>query len=86
MNAWFFVFVVAFLLTAVFNLCVVSCDRLTAIVLPMEKRITMRGAKMSILFTWMMGLTISIPFAVYRNYKVKLTATLLWLLFLLFLL
>ncbi|XP_055322329.1 neuropeptide FF receptor 2 isoform X2 [Sitodiplosis mosellana] len=47
----------------------VSYDRLTAIVLPMEKRITMRGAKMTMLFTWLAGLTISIPFAVYRNYK-----------------
>lgn len=71
----FLFFVVTFLLTAVLNLCVVSCDRLTAIVLPMEKRITMRGAKMSIIFTWMMGLTISIPFAVYRNYKVKKNST-----------
>ncbi|XP_031618332.1 neuropeptide Y receptor type 1 [Contarinia nasturtii] len=59
---------VTFLLTSVLSLCVVSYDRLTAIVLPMEKRITMRGAKMTMLFTWMVGLTTSIPFAVYRNY------------------
>lgn len=74
-------FLVTFLLTAVLNLCVVSYDRLTAIVLPMEKRITMRGAKMTMLFTWMVGLTISIPFAVYRNYKVyyeRIKHFLLW--------
>lgn len=64
------IILVTFLLTAVLNLCVVSYDRLTAIVLPMEKRITMRGAKMTMLLTWIVGLTISIPFAVYRNYKV----------------
>lgn len=67
---YFYFFLVTFLLTAVLNLCVVSYDRLTAIVLPMEKRITMQGAKMTMLFTWMLGLTISIPFAIYRNYKV----------------
>lgn len=64
-------FTVTFLLTAVFNMCVVSYDRLTAIVLPMEKRITMRSAKMTMFLTWMVGLTISIPFAIYRNYKVS---------------
>lgn len=64
-------FSVTFLLTAVFNMCVVSYDRLTAIVLPMEKRMTMRSAKMTMLLTWMLGLTISIPFAIYRNYKVS---------------
>lgn len=69
---YFFFFPVTFLLTAVFNLCVVSYDRLTAIVLPMEKRITMRSAKMTMIFTWTVGLTVSIPFAIYRNYKVSL--------------
>lgn len=65
-------FTVTFLLTAVFNMCVVSYDRLTAIALPMEKRITMRSAKMTMFLTWMVGLTISTPFAIYRNYKVSL--------------
>lgn len=37
----------------------------------MEKRITMRGAKMAMFITWIVGLTLSIPFAVYRNYKVQ---------------
>lgn len=65
-----FDFTVTILLTAVLSLCVVSYDRLTAIVLPMEKRITMRGAKMAMLFTWVIGSSISIPFAVCRFYKV----------------
>lgn len=70
-NLYFDTFLsVTILLTAVLNLCVVSYDRLTAIVLPMERRITMRGAKMAMFLTWMVSLTLSIPFAVYRNYKV----------------
>lgn len=69
-------FTVTFLLTAVFNMCVVSYDRLTAIVLPMEKRITMRSAKMAMFLTWMVGLMVSIPFAVYRNYKVSFESVL----------
>lgn len=69
-------FTVTFLLTAVFNMCVVSYDRLTAIVLPMEQRITMRSAKMTMFLTWIVGLTISIPFAIYRNYKVSFESVL----------
>lgn len=72
----FIFFTVTFLLTAVFNMCVCSYDRLTAIVLPMEKRITMRSAKMTMFLTWMVGLSISIPFAIYRNYKVSFESVL----------
>lgn len=57
-------------------MCVCSYDRLTAIVLPMEKRITMRSAKMTMFLTWMVGLSISIPFAIYRNYKVSFESVL----------
>lgn len=61
---------VTFLITSVLNLCAVSYDRLTAIVLPRESRITMRGAKIIMTLTWLLGLTLAFPLAIYRNYKV----------------
>lgn len=60
-----------FLITAVLNLSVVSYDRLTAIVLPSETRLTMRGAKIVILITWLAGILIALPLAIYRSYKVR---------------
>lgn len=62
---------VTFLITAVLNLCAVSYDRLTAIVLPRESRITMRGAKIIMVFTWLTGFTLAMPLAIYRNYRVR---------------
>ena len=59
----------AFLITAVLNLCAVSYDRLTAIVLPMETRLTVRGAKIVMLLTWVAGFALSIPLALYRIYR-----------------
>lgn len=59
------------LITAVLSLSAVSYDRLTAIVLPQETRLTMKGAKLVILGTWMMGAVLSIPLAVFRNYRVS---------------
>ncbi|XP_061402067.1 neuropeptide FF receptor 2 [Musca vetustissima] len=59
----------AFLITAVLNLSAVSYDRLTAIVLPSEARLTMRGAKIVIFFTWLAGILIALPLAIYRTYK-----------------
>uniref|UniRef100_A0A1I8N7I2 G-protein coupled receptors family 1 profile domain-containing protein n=1 Tax=Musca domestica TaxID=7370 RepID=A0A1I8N7I2_MUSDO len=61
----------AFLITAVLNLSAVSYDRLTAIVLPSEARLTMRGAKIVIFFTWLAGILIALPLAIYRTYKVR---------------
>ncbi|XP_075167535.1 neuropeptide FF receptor 2 [Haematobia irritans] len=61
----------AFLITAVLNLSVVSYDRLTAIVLPSETRLTMRGAKIVICLTWLSGILIALPLAIYRSYKVR---------------
>ncbi|XP_065370090.1 neuropeptide FF receptor 2 [Calliphora vicina] len=61
----------AFLITAVLNLSVVSYDRLTAIVLPSETRLTMRGAKIVIFLTWLAGILIALPLAIYRTYKVR---------------
>ncbi|XP_039955229.1 neuropeptide FF receptor 2 [Bactrocera tryoni] len=62
---------VAFLITAVLNLSAVSYDRLTAIVLPTETRLTMWGVRFAIAFTWLGGFLIALPLAIYRTYKVR---------------
>ncbi|XP_017476799.1 PREDICTED: neuropeptide FF receptor 2 [Rhagoletis zephyria] len=62
---------VSFLITAVLNLAAVSYDRLTAIVLPTETRLTMRGVKFVISFTWLGGFLFAMPLALYRTYKVR---------------
>ncbi|XP_073847147.1 neuropeptide FF receptor 2 [Musca autumnalis] len=61
----------AFLITAVLNLSAVSYDRLTAIVMPSEARLTMRGAKIVICMTWLAGILIALPLAIYRSYRVR---------------
>ncbi|XP_060656490.1 galanin receptor type 1 [Drosophila nasuta] len=63
--------VVVFLITAVLNLSAVSYDRLTAIVLPRESRLTLRGARIVIISTWLAGILLSLPLAIYRIYKVR---------------
>lgn len=60
----------ALLITAVLNLAVVSYDRLTAIVLPSETRLSIRGTKIVICLTWLAGILIALPLALYRSYKV----------------
>lgn len=61
----------SFLITAVLNLSVVSYDRLTAIVLPSEQRLTMFGVKFVIAGTWFFGVLLAMPLAFYRTYKVS---------------
>ena len=63
---------VAFFITAVLNLSAVSYDRLTAIVLPTETRLTMWGVRFVIAFTWLGGFLIALPLALYRTYKVSM--------------
>lgn len=67
----FISFAVTFLITAVLSLCAVSYDRLTAIVLPRESRVSMRGAKIIMIFTWLTGFTLALPLAIYRDYRVR---------------
>lgn len=59
----------ALLLTAVFSLVAVSYDRLTAIVLPTETRLTVFGARIVMLLSWLFGILMSIPLSLYRAYK-----------------
>jgi hypothetical protein len=57
------------MVTAVLNLCAVSYDRLTAIVLPSETRLTLCGAKLVMFFTWIFGLLIASPLSFFRTYR-----------------
>ncbi|KAG4073963.1 hypothetical protein HA402_014168 [Bradysia odoriphaga] len=59
----------ALLMTAVFNLCAVTYERLTAIVLPMETRLTIFSCKIVMACAWVGGFTLAVPLAVYRTYK-----------------
>lgn len=63
------------LITAVLSLSAVSYDRLTAIVLPQETRLTKRGAKLVIAATWVLGPGLSIPLIVFRHYRVSARVT-----------
>ncbi|XP_017044914.1 neuropeptide FF receptor 2 [Drosophila ficusphila] len=63
--------VVVFLIAAVLNLSVVSYDRLTAIVLPRETRLTVRGAQVVVVCTWVLGILLASPLALYRVYRVR---------------
>ncbi|XP_059622424.1 neuropeptide FF receptor 2 [Phlebotomus argentipes] len=62
----------AFLLTAVMNLVAVSYDRLTAIVLPQEARLTIKGARIVLCLTWLFGVCLSLPLLIYRQYRVRI--------------
>ena len=60
---------VSLLITSVITLCFISYDRLTAIAFPMETRLSFKGAKCVILVSWIGGLIISSPLAIFRNYQ-----------------
>lgn len=66
-----FYYVATILIASILSLCAVSYDRLTAIVMPMESRITMHGAKIIIILTWLAGSIIAVPLFIYRYYKVS---------------
>nr|CAH7727096.1 unnamed protein product [Callosobruchus chinensis] len=47
----------------------ITYDRLTAIVLPKETRLTLRGARIVMTITWLTGILLSVPITLYRRYK-----------------
>jgi hypothetical protein len=59
------------LLTGVLNLVVVSYDRLTAIVTPLEARLTVRGAHIVMVATWVTGVILGLPLVFFRMYRVR---------------
>lgn len=60
---------VALLITSVITLCFISYDRLTAIAFPMETRLSFKTAKIAIAASWIGGLILSSPLAVFRNFQ-----------------
>lgn len=61
-----------FLITSVLNLVSVSYDRLTAIVLPQEAKLTVRGSYIVIASTWILGITMALPLLIFRYYRVSM--------------
>ncbi|CAH1274885.1 unnamed protein product [Diabrotica balteata] len=57
------------LIASVVSMSAVTYDRLTAIVLPRETRITKKGAKTLIALMWIFGLLLSLPMVFNRTYK-----------------
>lgn len=49
----------------------ITYDRLTAIVLPQETRLSKKGAKIVMVLTWGFGIVLSYPICLYRTYKVR---------------
>ncbi|XP_070491080.1 substance-K receptor [Chironomus tepperi] len=59
---------VSFLITSVITLCFVSYERLTAIAFPMQARLTLHDTKVVIVASWICGLILSSPLAIFKNY------------------
>ncbi|PSN56001.1 hypothetical protein C0J52_13715 [Blattella germanica] len=59
----------ALLLTGVLNLVAVSYDRLTAIITPMDGRLTVHSTHIVMIFTWLTGLMLGLPLIFLRIYR-----------------
>ncbi|XP_055626105.1 neuropeptide FF receptor 2-like isoform X2 [Toxorhynchites rutilus septentrionalis] len=57
------------LITSVLCLCAISYDRLTAVVFSKKSRLTTRGASIMMVTTWLVGLLLALPLAIFRNYR-----------------
>lgn len=57
------------LIASVINLVAISYDRLNAIVLPQEHRITIMGAKIIMVCAWIGGFSIASPLFIFREYR-----------------
>ncbi|KAJ4433465.1 hypothetical protein ANN_15768 [Periplaneta americana] len=57
------------LLTGVLNLVAVSYDRLTAIVTPLEARLTVHGTHIIMVSTWVTGVILGMPLVFFRFYR-----------------
>lgn len=65
------------LLASVISVTAISYDRLTAIVLPQESKLTKKGAKIVMAATWITGILLSTPLFIYRKYRVKISEILI---------
>ncbi|XP_063708800.1 neuropeptide FF receptor 2 [Culicoides brevitarsis] len=63
----------AFLITSVLNLCGISYDRLSAIVVPLvaNTRMTVKSTKIFVVISWITGSGLALPLIVYRNFVVR---------------
>ncbi|XP_012275923.1 neuropeptide Y receptor type 2 isoform X2 [Orussus abietinus] len=59
----------ALTLVAVFSLSAVSYDRVTSIVLQWSGKLTCRTVKILLVFTWIAGLVLAAPLALFRRYE-----------------
>ena len=66
------------LFTGVLNLVVVSYDRLTAIMTPMEARLTVHGAHIVMASTWVTGVILGLPLVFFRMYRVRFRTSISW--------
>ncbi|XP_062554099.1 neuropeptide FF receptor 2-like [Armigeres subalbatus] len=57
------------LITSVLALCVVSYDRLAAIVLSRKARFKMTSVSIASAICWILGFVAALPLSIYRNYK-----------------
>nr|XP_023026326.1 mu-type opioid receptor [Leptinotarsa decemlineata] len=57
------------MIASVISMSAITYDRLTAIVLPTETRINRKGAKIVMLITWIVGISLSVPIYLLRTYK-----------------
>ncbi|XP_055626107.1 neuropeptide Y receptor type 2-like [Toxorhynchites rutilus septentrionalis] len=60
------------LITSILTLCVISYDRLAAIVLPSKARLKERSVTISIVLCWCLGFAAALPLAIYRNHKERI--------------
>lgn len=56
------------LITSVITLCFISKDRLMAVAFPMETRLNGTTVKYAIATSWLLGLTLSLPLALFSDY------------------
>ena len=66
------------LFTGVLNLVVVSYDRLTAIMTPLEARLTVHGAHIVMASTWVTGVILGLPLIFFRLYRVRFRPRISW--------
>jgi hypothetical protein len=60
---------ISLLIASVITLCFISKDRLMAVAFPMEKRLNARQVKYAIATSWLVGLLLSFPLAIFTNYR-----------------
>uniref|UniRef100_A0A336LRQ1 CSON001565 protein n=1 Tax=Culicoides sonorensis TaxID=179676 RepID=A0A336LRQ1_CULSO len=64
----------AFLITSVINLCGISFDRISAIVMPLNMdslRFTVTRAKIFAVLSWILGLGLALPLSIFRHFVVR---------------